>query len=407
MQSSKAQLGVQSTVQVEALSATASVCLRSSQWQETIARLSATMDLEQSDLLADVMQANMVISAWARGSHWLQSLAALRRIERPDKVSFNACLNALERSSKWQHCLALLDEMDKTGERLQGGDRPAMDARSVSTVLAALSKAGDWPRALQLFCTMRSWDITPDLHCHTALLRSFKGAWQLGLEQLKILETGDIESAGALVELDAVGYDTILSLCEAGAWRQALRWMEHMQLRQMQPSITGLISVVKAIQKAEDFEGSPKSENSTEKDLNEDSGKTSCRRSMLRDLCREIQQRAISLLREPHRSASRFVQLVEVLDLQRDLKRGVKMMEVKEMREVNETKEAKEVMEVKEEDSGEKDLGEELKEVFREVVLLPVLNILQTTANRDTDPTTSADVAIELQETIELEGEQL
>lgn len=129
-------------------------------------------------------------------------------------------------------------------------------------------------------------------------------------------------------------------------------------------------------------------------DLDEGLGKTSCRRSMLKDLYREIQQRAISLLREPHRSASRFVQLVEVLDLQRDLRRGVKMKEVKEV---------KDVKEAKEEDSGEKDVGEELKEVFREVVLLPVLKILQATASM-TDPAsfTSADVAIELQETIEL-----
>lgn len=129
--------------------------------------------------------------------------------------------------------------MDEKGERLEGLDSPAIDARSVSTVMAALSKGGDWTRVLQLFCTMRRWEITPDLHCHTALLRSFKGAWQLGLEQVKLLETGEIQSAGALVELDAVGYDTVLSLCEAGAWHQALRWVGHMRLKQLQPSITG------------------------------------------------------------------------------------------------------------------------------------------------------------------------
>ena len=93
----------------------ASASLLSSQWQQTIAILSqvSASDATQGARAGHMVNAvnpvnmvNMVISAWARGSHWLQSLANLRRMQhaqvQPDTVSFNACLNALERSSKWQ-----------------------------------------------------------------------------------------------------------------------------------------------------------------------------------------------------------------------------------------------------------------------------------------------------------------
>lgn len=85
----------------------ASASLRSSQWQQTIAILSVSASDAQGESAGHMVNAvNMVISAWARGSHWLQSLANLRRMQhaqvQPDTVSFNACLNALERSSKWQ-----------------------------------------------------------------------------------------------------------------------------------------------------------------------------------------------------------------------------------------------------------------------------------------------------------------
>ena len=101
------------TASATSAASAASASLRSSQWQQTIAILSVSASDAQGESAGHMVNAvnmvkavNMVISAWARGSHWLQSLANLRRMQhaqvQPDTVSFNACLNALERSSKWQ-----------------------------------------------------------------------------------------------------------------------------------------------------------------------------------------------------------------------------------------------------------------------------------------------------------------
>ena len=110
----------------------ATACLRSSEWQRTLALLkeSANASNESNESKASHLYRmihsnrsgtngtnlmNVMMSAWARGSHWLKSLAILRgwqnelqhtgrdRTEQmqPNTVSFNACLNALERSSKW------------------------------------------------------------------------------------------------------------------------------------------------------------------------------------------------------------------------------------------------------------------------------------------------------------------
>ncbi len=110
-------------------SALATACLRSSEWQRTLALLKESADASNESKASHLYNGmihskratngtnlmNVMMSAWARGSHWLKSLAILRGWQnelqwtgtgteqmQPDTVSFNACLNALERSSKWQ-----------------------------------------------------------------------------------------------------------------------------------------------------------------------------------------------------------------------------------------------------------------------------------------------------------------
>ncbi|CAJ1335359.1 unnamed protein product [Effrenium voratum] len=216
---------------VPCFNAAASACERSSQWELSL--------LVLGSVTATTVTRNITIAAWARGSHWMRSLASLRATPEKDIVSFNVSLRALERSSKWQHSLALFQEMTEN-------DSPGWDARSVGAVIAACAKGGDWQRGLQLL------QLCPgDLHCHTALLSAFRrsGAWQQGLQHLRRLRHLQLS-------LDPVAFDTALSLCEAeGAWQHAWDLLDDMRQQSLQPSVAGLCSAAKALRGRRDVLG--------------------------------------------------------------------------------------------------------------------------------------------------------
>ena len=281
------------------------------------------------------------------------------------------------------------------------------DVRTFSTVISACAKGGDWNRCLQLLDHMQQWDLVPDLHCHTALLSSYQRnrAWQLGLEHLKQHFFHPTERVG--FGLDAIGYDTSLSLCEGGAWQEAIFLFGRMQEQQLPPSIASLRSLVKTLQNSSELsELSEQPANrskqhvetavadvadasydakTTETHGTATNGDTSMwKRSrkdrMLQDLFARIQEFAISLLQEIEKrklsnesvgselqdlrknvnkagiSASQFVHIVQALDL-----------------------------------LSENGLGEELKENFQEVIMVPVLQILQKVAT----PSTSEEVSLD------------
>ena len=152
-----------------------------------------------------------------------------------------------KKDSPWeslrQHCLELFWEM-WTGE-----------LRSVSTVMSSLSKGGDWIRALELMRSSEAFnasnasnasndskDSKDRLHCHTALLSAFRRGQALDLG-LKYARLHSLHR-----DLDAVGYDTLLALCDA--WREAFNVLELMQQKALEPSIFGLFSLFKAAEKA-------------------------------------------------------------------------------------------------------------------------------------------------------------
>ncbi len=306
-----------------------------------------------------------------------------------------------------QHCLALLDEMFSPVET-EGSC--GADVRSFSTVISACAKGGDWNRCLQLLDHMQQSDLVPDLHCHTALLSSYQRnrAWHLGLEHLK-QHFFPTERVG--FGLDTIGYDTSLSLCEGGAWQEAVFLFGQMQEQQLQPSIASLRSLVKTLQNSSEL--SEQQDNQSKghvemavadvADASYDaktiethrtamSGDASMWKSarkhrMLQDLFARIQEFAISLLQEIEKrklsnesvgskcsessvelqdlrkkvnkagiSASQFVHIVQALDL-----------------------------------LSENGLGEELKQIFQEVIMVPVLQILQKVAT----PSTSEDVSLD------------
>ena len=319
-----------------------------------------------------------------------------------------------------QHCLALFDEMKtqqdaESAERAESGEKECLespesperlqfslvptlgsyqpDARSFSTTISACAKGGDWTRALQLFTQMQRWSIVPDRHCHTALLSSFRRgkAWRLGLEHI-LKPTWH--------EWDGIGYDTSLSLCEAGAWQEALVILGRMQKQNLEPSIAGLFSLVKTIQNAKGQQDQGADTDSTSP--NPDYGQfralnpsfawakalnagvegiqTDVKQSTLQDLHGSIYSKAIAVLRqirdkqasEPESKAtnSQIVHVVRALDLESEGSEG-------------------------------RGLGEEeLKEAFREVIVTPVLRTLQQIAMS----ATSVDRAEQMEILAEIHG---
>lgn len=307
-----------------------------------------------------------------------------------------------------QHCLALFDEMKTQHaesaehaehaehaekECLESPESPELqislaplgschDARSFSTTISACAKGGDWKRSLQLFTQMQRWSIIPDRHCHTALLSSFQRgkAWRLGLEHIlkPTWQTwhATFGSWNALNELDGIGYDTSLSLCEAGAWQEALVILGRMRKQNLEPSIAGLFSLVKTIQNAKCQQDQQDTDATSPNDPNYGQfralnpsfvwakalnsaveGIQTDVQSTLQGLHRNIYSKAIAVLRQIQdqqasgkrkstATNSQIVHVVRALDLENE--------------------------------GGLDGLGEELLEVFREVVVTPVTPVLKT-----------------------------
>ena len=316
-----------------------------------------------------------------------------------------------------QHSLALFDEMTQHAERaeraesgereeclesLESPESPELqssavtlgscpDARSFSTTISACAKGGDWKRALQLFSRMQQWSIIPDRHCHTALLSSFQRgkAWRLGLKHL----LKPTAFGSALNELDAIGYDTSLSHCATGAWQEALVILGQMQKQNLEPSIAGLFSLVKTIQNAGQQNQQNQQDQDTDLTLNPNyaqfralnprsvqakasnavEGIQTDKQSTLQDLNGTIYSKAIALLRQiqdkqiqqaskrDKATHSQIVHVVRALDLENDENNG----------------------------RDGRGLGEELKEVFREVVVRPILKRLQQTQQTATSATSA------------------
>ena len=219
-------------------SAVASLCNRCSRWQAALGVLALPESLTPS-----VVTQNVLLATLGRAGHWAQALQVLCTMEEqvqvePDLISFNTTMQALERAGKWQHVLSLLEQIP---------DPNGPDVRSVATAISACAKGGDWHRALSLLQLMPGQLLSPDLHCHTAMITSFQRSlsWPLGLQYLKELL--------ATEKLDVVGYDAALGLCEAGCWEDALFLLKESQSQGCEPTVSGLCSAVTAME----LSGSP------------------------------------------------------------------------------------------------------------------------------------------------------
>ena len=150
-----------------------------------------------------------------------------------------------------------------------------MDAWSIRIAISSCAKNRDWQKGQELIKQMQKWALEADLFCHTALLSSYQRstAWELGLRYLKL----DIEE-DVLKRFDSIGFESALNLTAAGAWQEAFWLFSLMQEQAIQPSITGLVTSVKALQ-------------------NSSTPPTQCQKgSLQKDLYDQIEHSCVSLL---------------------------------------------------------------------------------------------------------------
>lgn len=213
-------------------------CGRGGQWSLAVGLLST---MRRKGIAPGVVAFNAAISACGEAGQWERAVGLLRDMEAeagerrevdgggggddgfsgPDRVSFNAAINACSNAGEWQQAVSLLAEMQRNAKVADGGDQgaepavrpegemkqhrrrrgraggPTPDVVSYSTVITACSRAGNWERALELLGEMRRDDgLSPNSATFTTLIAAWRKDWGYGGEG-----ASEPEARGALVPL--------------------------------------------------------------------------------------------------------------------------------------------------------------------------------------------------------------
>eukprot|EP00435_Cladocopium_sp_Y103_P056528 s858_g19.t1 len=242
-----------------AFSTTVLACSKSSQW-EAVMQL-----LEEEGRALDAVTCTAAITACRDGHNWQFALSLLfdaldcqpspfqQRGEAPSLTSSNACLSALERSSRWQLAICMLIN-DLPARRLQ------LDEVSFNTTISCCTARLKWQHALALLRRMQQHQLREDAvtwnACMTAcsngqkaelaldLFQEFKchgnvstavanaaiaacvptHAWQFAVELFQQLQRGCTSEEKSLdAAADRVSFNTTLAACAASqAWEMAL-----------------------------------------------------------------------------------------------------------------------------------------------------------------------------------------
>ena len=143
------------------------------EWERAIALLEQMPSL--NGLQPDAYSYSAVIAACARAGQTERALAVFRKCSAeaasggpgPNSVVFNAMLLACQRGGRqWQaELLAIFASM--------GAHGVTPDAWAYSTAIAALSRRGQWERALGLLAELEQPESStkPDQHCYSAAMR--------------------------------------------------------------------------------------------------------------------------------------------------------------------------------------------------------------------------------------------
>ena len=172
-----------------------------------------------------------LLAALGRCGEWERAVALLRRMEQPNRFSYNAAVSACAKGYQGDHALALLAEMHARGLE--------PDVVSYSAVISACAKGAQWGRALELLREMAARGLEPDVIAYSAAISACeKGAqWERALELLQAmrargLEPNVITRAGPPVHVPRGLHDIFVFLfenaCDVGLVFFVIRFVPHL-----------------------------------------------------------------------------------------------------------------------------------------------------------------------------------
>eukprot|EP00435_Cladocopium_sp_Y103_P066368 s284_g28.t1 len=240
--------------------ATIAACVAGSDWRLAL-RLFREMPLLK--LLSDVYTYNSGISASSKGRAWETALQLFfdmtRRFLRPSAISYNAAIGALE--SQWSKALHLYVDMQNRSIE--------PDSYTFTALLKALEESGAWALALDIFSTMRRfelqadvyscsacigslserrWDLALDLFTSMPVMRIFPNLvaynaaisasahgrhWQLAIHYVEVLQTDPL-----LPGPDAISYNTAIHACGSSGKEHAWRMFQEMRKERLDDAVT-------------------------------------------------------------------------------------------------------------------------------------------------------------------------
>jgi len=215
-------------------------CGRGTEWVRSLQLL---QDMRLSSTMPTVVSFGAIALGCAKAHEWRQALHLLKSASdnavRPDVALLSSVLSAFERRSVWAECLCLLDDL--RAARLQP------DLVGSNAALAACANSAQWACTLELFDRMMRGDeavvagrggggtnVGVDAISLNVLLGSYaKGQrWEGSLALLKEAN----EHAG--LAMDNMTYGIAAVACASGeAWRQALRLVNCMRMKCLQPDL--------------------------------------------------------------------------------------------------------------------------------------------------------------------------
>eukprot|EP00397_Hematodinium_sp_SG-2012_P017604 GEMP01018010.1.p1 GENE.GEMP01018010.1~~GEMP01018010.1.p1 ORF type:complete len:635 (+),score=133.95 GEMP01018010.1:206-2110(+) len=191
---------------------------------------------------------NSILSAMEKGRQWERAYALLDKMMtrsgknvdassstrgavahqiRPDAISFNACISALEKGRQWELALAVFDSMRR--------NNTAPTHITYNAVLSALEKGKQWEKSLELFYGSAKEDGKRDVVAHNAVLSALEkgqtiagnSCWRHAVHLLV-----EMMSSTSHVVPDVISFNAVLGTCaKAGEWCVALDLLEKMNER--------------------------------------------------------------------------------------------------------------------------------------------------------------------------------
>lgn len=222
-------------------------CKKLQDWETASAALWWALDERQA--LLQPKHFNVVISTLASARpnpEWERALMFLEEMHavglRPDAFSYSAAISACSRAGQVERALAVFKQCSADHEE-------PPNSIVFNAVLAACQRGGAAWRAqlLALFASMSAHGVQPDAWAHSAAIDALSktGQWKRALSLVDELEA--VGAAGGPVRPDSHVYGAAMRACtRVGQWQNVIKLHERMRAHGVAPTVHTLSIVLSA-----------------------------------------------------------------------------------------------------------------------------------------------------------------